>query len=219
MKKKLLMLIILFFIFTLSAVSAERVNKIELETPSDDYIKLLNKRKSIRTFTNTPLTFFQLSYLLYSADARTPKGNRTAPSAGALYPIDIFVYVNNVKGLKKGIYFYNPRYHYVHPVKTGDFTRNLTLSALKQRSIGNAGVTIIMIYEFSRMKPKYGDKAIYFAHIEAGHISQNILLAAAKLEIGAVPIGAFNNEKVLEIFGFNPTEKVVLYINTIGNIK
>lgn len=201
------------------ALCSERLNRIDLETPSDEYINLLIKRKSKRNYTKKFITLKELSYILYAANARTPKGNRTTPSAGALYPVDLYINVNKVIGLNKGMYYYNPRYHYITPIKYGDFSNSLFLSTFKQTWVKDASINIIMCYTIERMKPRYGDKALNYAYIEAGHISQNILLAVTKLELGAVPVGAFDNNSILNLFAFNENEKVILYINSIGNIK
>ena len=208
--------VILFFV---SGSSAERINKFDLQEPLDDFIKLLIKRRSVRSFSNAPLTTQQLSYLLYAADARTPNGNRTAPSARAVYPIDIYVFVRNVTGLEKGIYYYNPRYHYLQTIKKGDFSAQLSAACRNQTSISQAAAVLSMFYVISRMKPRFGEQGVHYAALEAGHISQNFLLAAAKLNLGAVPVGGFENEKVLKILEFSPQKKVTLYLNPVGNIR
>jgi SagB-type dehydrogenase family enzyme len=199
--------------------SAVRINKYDLETPSDDYIHLLQKRKSTRNFTAAPLTTQQLSYLLYAANALMPNGSRTAPSARAVYPIDIYVFIQNVTGFEKGIYFYNPRYHYLQKVKTGDFVSVLAAACNHQPAVSKAAVVISLIYVASRFRQRYGERGVHFAALEAGHISQNFLLAAAKLNLGALPVGGFDNGKILSILGLSSQKKAALYLNLAGNIQ
>ncbi len=212
---------LLLIILSISFYRAYPIMKIELHKPdkNDKFIELLNKRESNRKYSNVPLNMKQLSYILYASDARSPKGNRTAPSAGALYPIDIFVYANNVVGLSKGIYFYNPRYHYLESVKSGDFSHNLRTACYYQNFVKDAAVVLIFIYEKRRMEYKYKERALYYAYVEAGHISQNALLAVTKLGLAGVPIGAFDQGEILKLFGYKLKKRVPLYVNLVGNKK
>lgn len=211
---------ILFSLFLFeSGSSGERITKYDLETPSDEYIQLLQKRKSTRNFTTRPITSQQLSYLLYAANALMPNGSRTAPSARAVYPIDIYVFIQNVTGFEKGIYFYNPRYHYLQKVKTGDFISVLAAACNHQPAVSKAAVVISLIYVASRFKQRYGERGVHFAALEAGHISQNFLLAATKLNLGALPVGGFDNGKILSILGLSIQKKATLYLNLAGSIQ
>ncbi len=212
-------LYILLILFALGFINAYSIKKISLNKPSnqDNFIKLLNKRRSIRQYSNLPLNIKQLAYILYAGNARTPKGNRTAPSAGALYPIDIFVYANKVIGLSKGIYFYNARYHYLQKMQDGDFSGHFKIACYYQNHIKNAAALIILIYEKRRMEYRYKEKSINFAYIEAGHISQNVLLALTQLGLAGVPVGAFDAGMILKPFGYKLKKRVPLYVNAVGN--
>jgi len=211
MKKNFLLLLFLFscFNFTLGG-------EMHLTCPDDDFIRLLNSRKSIRNFTGNQITKKQISYIMYSAGGITSRGNRTAPSAGALYPLMIYIYAKNVESLKKGLYFYNPYKNSLVTTKEGDFTETLTGACLNQQSVRNASLSIIIVYDKQRMEHKYRNRSLKYACLEAGHISQNILLAVTKLNLGAVPIGAFRDAEILSLLSLDTSKCEVLYVNSIG---
>ncbi|NJD98623.1 SagB/ThcOx family dehydrogenase [Thermococcus sp. LS1] len=170
-------------------------------------------RKSIRSYRNEPLTLEQLSQLLWAAQGITHGNKRSAPSAGATYPFEVYIVVGNVEGLEPGIYHYDPFEHSLTLVKEGDYRRALQKAALDQKWVGNAPVDIVLVAFYERTTSYYGDRGIMYVHMEAGHIGQNIYLQATALGLGTVAVGAFYEDQVAEILG---TEGVPLYIFPVG---
>jgi len=160
-------------------------------------------RRSIRDYLEKPLTMKQLSMILWACqgvnDVRY--GFRTAPSAGALYPLEVFVVVgeNNVESLKAGIYHYDPFSHSLTLLKKGDFMEDLCEACLGQEWVKKASINLVIGAVFERTTKKYGDRGIRYVYLEAGHAAQNVYLECAALDLGCVVIGAFFDEKVAEI--------------------
>ena len=173
------------------------------------------KRKSIRTYKNQPLKLEDLSQLLWACQGITHDKKRSAPSAGATYPFEIFAVVGSVERLKPGIYHYNPFEHSITSVKEGDFRKELQKAALDQKWVGDAAIDIILVAFYERTTKVYGERGIRYVHMEAGHIGQNIYLQATALNLGTVAIGAFYDEEVAEIIGTNGAP---LYIFPVGRV-
>lgn len=153
----------------------------------------ITKRRSVRAFQDKELSMKQLSQLLWAGQGVTaPKsgpGLRAAPSAGALYPMELFA----VK--KDGTYRYAPKTHSLAPHAAGDLRPQLT-AAHGQISVSSAPLDIVLCSVHKKITAKYGERGVRYAHIEAGHIAQNIHLEAAALGLGSVPVGAFDDAKV-----------------------
>ena len=179
----------------------------------------LQRRKSRRSFLNLPLALDEVSQVLWSAQGITREDfYRTAPSPGALYPLEIYVFVGNVIGVSKGIYKYKPYEHELIKVADGDKRYELSVAALEQDFLDSAAIDILFCAVFERVTKKYGNRGITYVHIEVGHASQNVYLQCEALNLGTVAIGAFENEKVKKIFKMEPSEEP-LYIMPIGRIK
>ncbi len=171
------------------------------------------RRKSIRSYRNEPLTLEQLSQLLWAAQGVTHEKKRSAPSAGATYPFEIYVVVGNVRGLKPGIYRYDPFEHAIALVREGDYRRALQKAALDQAWVGNAAIDIVLVAFYERTTGYYGDRGIRYVHMEAGHIGENIYLQATALGLGTVAVGAFHDDRVAEVIG---TDGDPIYIFPVG---
>ena len=146
------------------------------------------------------------------------KALRTAPSAGALYPFEVYVVVNNVKDLEQGIYHYSVLDHAIEQVKTGDFGSQITDAGLKQDMLGEAGLTFVLSVIFNRVRHKYGERAFRYVYMEAGHIIQNIYLQAVSLGLGGVCAGAFLDEKINQLIDVDGHEEAVIYLHAVGNL-
>ncbi len=155
----------------------------------------LEKRRSIRRFTGQPFTLEQISQLAWSGQGITEKqrGFRTAPSAGAIYPIELYV------AIPQGLFIYRPHNHSLEEVIDSDVRQKLSEASLGQRWVANAGADFIIAGSERKLAARYGRKAYQFLLLEAGHIAQNILLQAVSLDLGAVPIGAFNPQDANKI--------------------
>jgi SagB-type dehydrogenase family enzyme len=147
----------------------------------------------------------QLSQLLWAAQGITDerRGFRAAPSAGALYPLDVYAVVGEggVEGLRAGVYRYYPAKHGLEIISTGDKRRQVANAALSQMWIATAPVVFVITAEYERITRKYGERGIRYAHIEVGHVGQNIFLQAGALGLGAGIVGAFRDASVAEAIG------------------
>ncbi len=176
----------------------------------------LAARRSVRSSGRAPLSLAEVSQLLWAAQGKTDnRGFRTAPSAGALYPLELYLAAARVTGLKPGIYRYRPETHALDRVGEGDRSADLRRAALNQRSLGEAAAVVVMAAVYGRVTGKYGDRGVRYTQMEAGHAAQNLLLQAQALGLGAVPIGAFNDESIKEIVGGNADERPV-YLIPVG---
>ncbi len=180
----------------------------------------LKRRKSIRDFQDKPISKGQLAYLLWATTGiqRVEDGSefRTVPSAGALYPIETYLVVNNVKGLEVGIYHYSIRGHLLEQLKQGDFRRQIAAAALGQRMCATASVVFVWSAVFARCKWKYGQRAYRYIYLDAGHIAENLALAAVSLNRGSCEIGALYDEQVNAIVGVDGIDESVICMAVVG---
>jgi len=199
----------------------------KIELPKPQYTGMtveeaIEKRRSVRNYSTKPISKAQLSQLLFAAQGVSGKmygkGLRTAPSAGALYPFEVYVVVNNVQDLARGIYHYSVLDHAIELVKSGDFRNQITDAGLKQEMLGDAGVTFVLSAIFDRVRHKYGERGFRYVYMEAGHISQNIYLQAVSLGLGSVCAGAFLDEKVNQLVGVDGREEAVIYLHAVGSL-
>ena len=176
----------------------------------------LLKRRSIRDYKDRPLTLAEVSQLLWAAQGITnPGGLRTAPSAGALYPLELYVVAGNVNGLQDGIYKYKTQKHELSRVVKGDKRIELCNAALGQPYVRNAAAVIVFSAVYERTTGKYGERGIRYAHMEAGHAAQNVYLQAASLNLGTLVIGAFYDDAVKKVMKMADKEHP-LYIMPVG---
>lgn len=183
----------------------------------------IRKRRSIRTYSKQPLKLSHLSSLLFSAQGITGKyyGTylRASPSAGALYPIEIYVVVGNVEKLKPGIYHYNVLEHSLELLKEGDFRKKLRQAGLNQEMLEDAAVTFILTAIWERVTYKYDERGRRYAYMESGHISQNIYLQATSLGLGSVCVGAFFDDEVHKLLEIDGKKESVIYLHCVGVLK
>ncbi|MFH0883622.1 MAG: SagB/ThcOx family dehydrogenase [bacterium] len=185
--------------------------------------KALVSRRSVRSFTSDPLNLQQVSQLLWAAQGMTParenqtsppsRGYRTAPSAGALYPLELYIVVQHVQGLDPGVYHYDPKYHTLEQVAADKTVQELSDAALGQESMKEAAICVVITSVASRLEAKYRDRAWRYAAMESGHAAQNLLLEATALGLGAVPAGAFQDNLVKQLLGVTND---VFYILPVG---
>lgn len=200
--------------------SPEQASVISLPEPqydSDVSVEqsLLNRR-SIRSYTGEPLTLQEVSQLLWAAQGITdPRGFRTAPSAGALYPLELYLVVGDVEDLASGVYRYEPDGHQLVKTMDGDRRVELASAALEQSCVKEGAVAFVFTGVYERTTVKYGDRGIRYVHIELGHAAQNLCLQATAIGLGAVTIGAFSDEQVTKLLNL-PGDEQPLYIIPIG---
>ncbi len=171
----------------------------------------LARRRSVRSFTEEELTLEEISQLLWAAQGLTAAwGGRTAPSAGALYPLEVYV------ATASGLYHYVPQGHKVIVVSQADLRLKLWEVSLKQDAIREAAAVFVIAAVYERTAKKYGGRAERYVKLEAGHACQNILLQAVALHLGAVPIGAFYDDQVQAVLSLPPDHEP-LYLIPVGH--
>lgn len=157
----------------------------------------MHRRKSVRSYATEALTVAEVSQLLWAAQGINRRnGMRTAPSAGALYPLEVYLVAGNVDDLPPGVYRYHPHEHALELITSGDLRPDLTRAALRQRSINNGAINLVLAGVYRRTSKKYGSRANRYVHMEIGHAAQNIYLQAVALDLGTVVIGAFDDKRV-----------------------
>ncbi len=185
---------------------------VDLPAPTRDGMSLaqaLATRRTVRELTGPPLTDGEISQLLWSAQGITPARNRTAPSAGATYPTEMYLLTAD------GVFHYRPQRHDLEVVSEDDVRLRLFGGAVGQEAVRDAPAVFVVTAVFARTAVKYGDRAVRYVHVEAGHVAQNILLQATALGLGAVPVGAFDDPAVSELIGL-PTDHEPLYLLPVG---
>jgi SagB-type dehydrogenase family enzyme len=174
----------------------------------------LARRRSVRDFSAKPLPDQELSQLLWAAQGIThPDGLRTAPSAGALYPLEL--YVANAAGF----YAYDPQHHELRRRSEADLRPALSRAALEQKFVHEAPAVFVITAVYARTAQQYGqDRSPRYVHMEAGHAAQNLLLQAVALGLGAVPVGAFHDAQVRKVLALPPEEQP-LYLIATGHAR
>jgi SagB-type dehydrogenase family enzyme len=171
----------------------------------------LARRRSVRSFTEEELTLEEISQLLWAAQGLTADwGGRTAPSAGALYPLEIYVATAN------GLYHYVPQGHKVIIESQDDLRLKIWEAGLRQDAIREAAAVFVITAVYERTAKKYGDRAERYVKLETGHACQNILLQAVALDLGAVPIGAFYDDQIQAALSLPPDHEP-LYLIPVGH--
>jgi SagB-type dehydrogenase family enzyme len=171
----------------------------------------LTLRQSVRNFTAESLTLAEIGQLLWAAQGITRDwGGRTAPSAGALYPLEVYV------ATADGLYHYLPQGHKVRVESPTDLRQALWSAGLKQDAIRQAPAVFVIAAVYARTEGKYGARAERYVKLEAGHAAQNLLLQAIALGFGGVPIGAFYDDQVQTALSL-PTDHAPLYLIPVGH--
>ncbi len=191
-----------------------------VEVALDDAIA---QRRSCRELFHRPLLAAELSNLLHAAHGITGRRTRylqyAAPSAGGLYPFDIYLFVNHVEGFPPGLYQYVVNKHGLCLLHGGDFKKRLYNAGLDQELFLQAGAVVVFSAEFARVCDKYGQRGYRYAYIEAGHMSQNIALVAAALGLGSVPVGAFYDRQLNDLIGLDGVKRAALYLHALGSLQ
>ena len=176
----------------------------------------MRKRRSIRRYRSMELSLAQISQILWSAQGVTHSGGyRTVPSAGARYPLEIYLAAGEVEDLAAGVYHYRSRSHTIILAIAGDQRPALCSAALGQPAVGAAAAVLVICALYQRMTRRYGRRGAQYVHMEVGHAGQNIALQCVALGLGSVMIGAFNDDRVQHVIGVQPDERP-LYMIPIG---
>lgn len=181
----------------------------------------LSRRRSVRRFGPTPLSAEHLSYLLWASTGISHRQAgyefRTAPSAGALYPVETYLSVQNVEGIEQGIYHYAIADHALELLRAGVFSVDVARAALDQQMCAEAAVVFIWTGIFARSKWKYKQRAYRYVYLDAGHIAENLALTATGLGLAGCHIAAIYDDEANEIIDVDGTEESVIYMTAAGS--
>jgi SagB-type dehydrogenase family enzyme len=179
----------------------------------------LRRRRSVREFDRKPVTLLEVSQLLWAAQGLTDlEGKRTAPSAGALYPLEVFLVAGEEGDLPAGVYRYRPQGHDLLLMAEGDKRAKLAAAALEQDWLADAPVTIVLAAVFERTARKYKQRAERYVQLEVGHAAQNVHLQAVALDVGTVVVGAFDDAEVKQVLSLAANEQP-LCLMPIGKLR
>ena len=191
----------------------------DLSRPADLW-QCLARRRSERDYTTDPLSLEELSKLMWAAQGVTARAGmhllRTAPSAGALYPFETYLYIDKVEEVPKGIYHFNVADFVLERMQDGNFNQAITAASLGQPVVRRAAVIFIWTAMMLRCMVKYRDRAVRYIAMDLGHVCQNIQLAATAMGLGSCPIGAFFDDDFNELLGVDGEEETVVYLVTAG---
>ena len=213
-------LMLLGLAFASGVSGMEREQGIELPQPALDgdvsLEKAIRKRRSVREFSRQALPLADVAQLLWAAQGVTSRdGGRTAPSAGALYPLELYLVAGKVDSLPAGLYHYRPREHRLRLVTDGDLRKALAGAALDQSWVRSAPAVLVIAGGYERSAKKYGQRARRYTHIETGHAAQNVYLQAEALGLGTVIVGAFDDAAVREVLAL-PADHAPLALMPVG---
>lgn len=178
-------------------------------------------RRSTRAYSATPMTLAELSSVLFlttglSSD-RWGNARRTAPSSGALYPVETYAVLHNVDGLERGLYHYALREHALEQVRGADLRAKVVEQGIGQEFLGECGAVLFLTQILQRMRPKYQDRSYRYGLLEAGHIGENAYLAATSMGLGACGIGAFMDDAINDMLGVDGVEEAAVYMLAVGH--
>lgn len=203
--------------------SMERDQGIDLPEPSADgdvsVEAAIRERRSVREFSKRSLTLADVAQLLWAAQGVTSRdGGRAAPSAGALYPLELYLVAGDVDSLPAGVYRYRPERHRLDHVADGDFRKDLAAAALDQPWVRRAPAVLVITGVYERSARKYADRARRYTRIETGHAAQNVYLQATALGLGTVIVGAFQDAEIQEVLGL-PDDHAPLALMPVGHLR
>jgi len=177
-------------------------------------------RQSIRDFAREPVSLAALSQMLWAAQGITRqelhREFRAAPSAGALYPVETYLSAQNVSDLEPGIYHYSSSEHAIELLKEGSFGARFAEAAFDQDFLAAAGVVFCWTAVFARSAWKYAERAYRYVYLDAGHIAQNVALAAVALGLGSCQVAALYDDEVNTLLGVDGEEESILYLTAVG---
>lgn len=214
-------ILLLSLAITSVAASSESEQRIRLpdaefrgEVSIEEAIK---KRRSVRAFGRKGLSLDDVSQLLWAAQGITGRGGfRSAPSAGALYPLELYLVAGSVEGLSQGVYRYRPSKHDLVLITSGDHSGPLTTAALGQRWVRRAPLVLVITGIYKRTTGKYGERGRRYVHMEVGHAAQNVYLQATARGLGTVMVGAFDDNEVQQALGL-PANHEPLGLMPVGH--
>lgn len=199
---------------------SSQAKEIRLSVPKKDgkisLEQTLNERRSMREYGSGSLALDEVSQVLWAAYGKNKWGRFTSPSAGALYPLTIYLIAAEVDGLAAGFYKYNNKKHCLDLISTKDLRKNLSKAALNQSWVKDAPAVIVICADYSITTGHYGARGRRYVDVEVGHVGQNIYLEATALGLGTVAVGAFRDQEAKQALGVGEEP---LYIMPLGRVK
>lgn len=182
---------------------------------------VIARRRSVREYANRPVELDELSRLLHYSTGVTDRRDptwlfRSIPSSGALFPIEVYPVIFNVAGVAPGVYHYDIQRHRLELVRAGDFRQKLFTAALSQEMVLHTAMVLVLTGIFARVQWKYVDRSYRYLLLEAGHLGQNIYLAATALGLGPCGIGAFFDEEIDQLLGVDGRDEATVYLLAVG---
>ena len=179
---------------------------------------VIARRRSGRDYTGAPVTLAELSQLLWASQGITRGEHelRAAPSAGARYPVETYLVVNNVEAAEPGVYHYGIRRHQLERLRAGEYGPAAADAALGQRMVADAGVVFVWTAVTARCKSKYAERGYRYMYLDAGHIGAHVSLAAEALGLATCAIGALFDDQVNDLVGVDGVAETVVYMTAVG---
>jgi SagB-type dehydrogenase family enzyme len=187
-----------------------------------DLRKAIDQRRTLRRYAKENLTLNELTFLLWTtqgvkAVTKRPVTFRTVPSAGARHAFETYILVNSVQGLKQGLYRYIALEHALLPLETDiNIAQQLSDACLEQKQVTESAVTFIWVADMTRMYWRYGERGYRYIHLDAGHVCQNLYLAAEAIHSGVCAIAAFDDDKINAVLKLDGEQQFVVYLGTVG---
>lgn len=181
---------------------------------------LLQNRRSLRKYMTEPIKLEELAFMLWASQGITAKSEnysfRTTPSGGALYPVETYLSANLVEGLPPGLYHFDPRNFCLDQISNDDSAKDVAACCLDQKFMADSAVTFIWSGVLRRCLSKYGNRGMRYVFLDAGHICQNLLVAAEATGNGACPVAAFYDDEMNTLLGLDATEETAIYAAAVG---
>lgn len=189
-----------------------------------DFFKLIEERKSLRRYAEEALSLAELSFLLWATQGIVQvmehRTRRTVPSAGARHAFETVLLINNVEGLEPGLYKYVIGDHALVALEaSADIAQQVQLACLDQKQVSLSAVTFLWLADVYRMKWRYVERGYRYLHLDAGHVCQNLYLAAEAVNSGVCAIAAFVDEQINPLLGLDGENEFVIYVATVGKKK
>lgn len=194
----------------------------DITTEFVDVRKTIEQRKSIRNYAEAPLTIEQLSYLLWCTQGVKENFYGTAtlrnvPSAGARHAFETYLLINNVAGIKPGLYRFLVLEHCLINISLEeDIADKITKACLNQIFIKSSAVTFIWVAVPYRMNWRYGERGYRYLYLDAGHVCQNLYLSAESINCGTCAIAAYSDDELNRLLGLDGKEQFAIYLATVG---
>ena len=195
---------------------------VEISVTPIELRSAIESRRSIRQYARDPLTLNELAYLLWCTQGIVQRHEpyatfRNVPSAGGRHAFETYLQVNRVSDLEPGLYRYLAFSHRLMAIETSpDVADRLMEACLRQDLVKESAITFIWSCVIYRMAWRYSERAYRLVHLDAGHVCQNLYLAAEQLNCGACAIGAFDDELMARLLGIDGLEEFVIYCATVG---